>query len=45
MVTVTINCGLTFKLTQLLSLEGFADAYWASNVDDKKSISGICVFL
>ena len=45
MVSVTINYGLTFKLTQLLSLEGFADAYWASNVDDRKSISRICVVL
>ena len=41
----TLNYCLLFKLAQLLNLEGFCDANWASNLDDRKSVSGICVFL
>ena len=40
----TMNYGLLFKPTQLLNLEGFCDANWASNLDDRKSVSGIYVF-
>ena len=29
----------------MLNLEGFAEADWASNIDDQKSMSGICLFL
>ena len=28
-----------------MNLEGFCDADWASNLDDHKLVSGICVFL
>ena len=41
----TLNYGLLFKPAQLLNLEGFCDAEWASNLDDHKSVNNICVFL
>ena len=41
----TLTRGLTFTPTQFLTLEGYADDDWASNLDDRKSVSGICVFL
>ena len=37
--------GLTFKSSQLMNIEGYSDANWASNLDDMKSVSCICVFL
>ena len=39
----TLTHGLSFKPTSVLSLEGFAD--WATNLDDRKSMSGLCIFL
>ena len=41
----TISYGLKFKPTQLLKLEGYSDANRASNIDDRKSVSGICICL
>ena len=35
----------TFKPAFRLNLECFSYAYWASNLDDKRSTSGHCVFL
>ena len=40
-----LSYGLLFKPSQVMALEGYADADWASNIDDRKSVSGICMFL
>ena len=36
---------MSFKLASVLSLEGFSDVDWATNLDDNKSMSGLCIFL
>ena len=41
----TISHGIMFTPATLLNLEGFSDADWVSNIDDRKSVSGICIFL
>ena len=35
----TISHGIMFTPTNLLNLEGFSDANWASNLDDRKSVN------
>ena len=37
--------GLWFKRNQHLDVEGYCDADWASNIDDRRSTSGYCVFV
>ena len=41
----TLDYGISFCPALVLSLEGFSDAYWGINLDDKKSMSGLGVFL
>ncbi|KAG8490330.1 hypothetical protein CXB51_015871 [Gossypium anomalum] len=41
----TLDFGLCFTRTSKLLLEGYSDASWASDVDDRRSTSGFCVFL
>ena len=41
----TLSHGLLFKPVSLFNLEGYSDSDWATNIDDRKFVSGICVFL
>ncbi|XP_031277188.1 secreted RxLR effector protein 161-like [Pistacia vera] len=40
-----LHHGLTFTKSDTLQLEGYADVDWASNISDRKSTSGYCIFL
>ncbi|KAL6338564.1 hypothetical protein AAG906_021279 [Vitis piasezkii] len=44
-VSGTRTLGLSFRPTTRFTLEGFSDADWACNVDDRRSTTGYCVFL
>ncbi|KAE8710243.1 Adenylate kinase 4 [Hibiscus syriacus] len=42
----TLDCGLVFRrssTSEVCCVTAFADADWASNVDDRRSISGSCI--
>ncbi|XP_016737763.1 uncharacterized mitochondrial protein AtMg00810-like [Gossypium hirsutum] len=41
----TLDHGLRFTKCSKLLLEGFSDASWGADVDDRRSTSGYCVFL
>ncbi|KAH9726481.1 retrovirus-related pol polyprotein from transposon RE2 [Citrus sinensis] len=41
----TIDYGMTFKRSDSLDPVIYTDAYWGSDIDDKRSTSGYCVFL
>jgi hypothetical protein len=41
----TLGKGLWFRKNKNLDLEGYYDADWASNRDDRRSTSGYCVFV
>ena len=41
----TLSHGLLFKPASLFTLEGYSDSDWATNIDDRKPVNGICVFL
>ena len=41
----TSSVGLQFKPADRLVLEGYADADWASSLDDRRSTSGYCIYL
>ena len=44
-VSGTHTLGLSFRSTAQFTLEGFSNADWAFNVDDRSSTTGYCVFL
>ena len=41
----TSSFGLHFRPTSTLSLTGFSDSDWGSDMDDRKSTSGYCIYL
>ncbi|XP_052289967.1 secreted RxLR effector protein 161-like [Citrus sinensis] len=41
----TADFGLQFFNTGKLTLTAFSDANWGSNLDDRKSVSGYCIYL
>ncbi|KAG8479763.1 hypothetical protein CXB51_029589 [Gossypium anomalum] len=41
----TLDHGLQFTKSSKFLLEGFSDASWGSDIDDRRSTSGYCVFL
>lgn len=41
----TINHGLLFTKSSSLALTYFSDVDWAGNPDDRRSTSGLCIFL
>ena len=41
----TSSLGFHFKPTDRLVLEAYADADWASSLDDRRSTSGYCIYL
>lgn len=41
----TLDHGLQFANSFNLLLEGFSDASWGSDIDDRRSTSGYCVFI
>ncbi|XP_019054242.1 PREDICTED: uncharacterized protein LOC109115063 [Nelumbo nucifera] len=41
----TVSHGLHLKATQNLCLYAFSDADWASDIDDRRSTTGFCVYL
>ena len=41
----TIHLGLFIRPSTSYTLNGFTDADWASNIDDRRSTGGYCIFL
>ena len=41
----TLHHGLLFRRSDHSTLYGFTDADWASNVDDRRSTGGYCIYL
>ena len=41
----TLHHCISYKPTSVLSLDGFSNADWATSLDDRKSMSGLCLFL
>lgn len=41
----TVDCGIWYSKDSNVNLVIFSNAYWAGNVDDRKSTSGDCFYL
>lgn len=41
----TINHGLSFNASRNLNIIGYADSDWATDTDDRKSVTGYCIFI
>ncbi|KAL3651407.1 hypothetical protein CASFOL_004409 [Castilleja foliolosa] len=41
----TVHLGLNLQRPDNLNITGFADSDWASDIDDRRSVSGYCVYL
>lgn len=41
----TINYGISFKACNNLNITCYTDADWATDPDDKKSVTGYCIFI
>ena len=41
----TRHHGITISADKEMNLQGFTDADWANDIDDRRSVSGYCVFL
>ena len=41
----TINFGLTLQASSSMSITGYVDAHWGTDIDDRKSTTGYCIYL
>lgn len=41
----TVNYELSFKKCKNLNIVSYTDADWATDLDDRKSVSGYCIYI